>query len=210
MKHVIQVVSTALVSFFLLTGASSAQTSNSDLSTERLRALNVEIRQLGEAMAERAASYPDIIEDIRAKRVEIDRAEQDVQKMIDDLTALTNSMDVDSDFREEIKGLDGQIAQLIEDVKATNDEALADLLQGLEDRYALLQDIDRRRAEAIIEARAAIRDLENNRERLVLIRRIGAIDAAIAIMEASVSDFEDIVSKARSVADDVVVVVSTP
>ena len=180
--------------------AAHAQDSAAD---EKLKTLNAEIVELGETLQERAAAYPGIIEDIRRKRADLDRAETDVQQMIDDLKQLTDKMDADSEFHVELQGLEQQTSQLLAETKSAGDKLSQELVGQVQARLDLIKNLDRRRADAIIEARSAIRTLEDNKERLVLIRKIGAIDAALTIMEASVADFEDIVAKANAVSADV-------
>ncbi len=178
--------------------------------TQRLEEINLAIETLTRQLTEKASNYPDVIVAIRERRESIARADEEVQQLIEDLNDITAKMDVQSDYRNELKALEEQVGDLVAQLEVRDDAELDDLLAALKDRYSKIQDIDQRRAEAVIEARAVVRDLERNKERLVLVKQIGDIDAAIKILEGSVGEFEKIVTKASEVAAAVTVAVSSP
>lgn len=186
-----------------------AQTAGGN-TEEKLTEINKRIEVLTTAMAERASGYPEVVAKIREKREKIDRAEVEVQQMIDDLKKTTQEMDINSPLHGELTGLDERILKLIAQLEEAKDPKLEDLLKKVKARRELTLNLDKRRAEAVINARATIRDLEDNQERLVLIKQIGAIDAAIAILETSISDFEAVVKDAQAIAADVTVVITSP
>ena len=183
-----------------LSCAMSLSAGAQEIVPERLKELNKNISDLTTKIDERSVAYPKVIKGIRDKTVKIEKAQDEVDKLISDLNEITDQMDIKSDYRKELKALEDKVNELIVKVEQTDDEALKDMLGLLKKRYEKIQKIDRDRAEAVIKARAAIRDLEDNQERLVLIIQIGHIDGAIAILEASLQDFKDVVEDATAIA----------
>ncbi len=171
-----------------------------EIVPERLKELNKNISDLTTKIDERSVAYPKVIKGIRDKTVKIEKAQDEVAKLIADLNQITDQMDIKSDYRKELKALEDKVNELIVKVEQTDDDTLKEMLVLLKQRYAKIQKIDRDRAEAVIKARAAVRDLEDNQERLVLIIQIGHIDGAIAILEASLKDFKDVVEDATAIA----------
>ena len=201
---------TGAVGIFLTIFSMQSVAQPKSYSEDNLRKLNEEIEKLTKTMAEKAASYPDVIKDIKEARKKIESAEEEVDKLIADLRAMTDKMDMNSEYHAQLSSLDDQILALITEAKRQKDENLKDSIERLEDQRKFTQDIEKRRAESVIEAKSVVRDLEDNKERLKLIIKIGHIESAVRILEESVENFEDIVKTSRRIANDVTAVVSTP
>lgn len=201
---------TGAVGIFLTVFSMQSVAQPKPYSEDHLRQLNQEIERLTTTMTERAASYPDVIAGIREARETIEKADVELDKLIADLRAMTDKMDMSSEYHAQLSSLDDQILALITEAKRQKDENLKDLIKRLEAQRELTQDIEKRRAESVIEAKSVVRDLEDNKERLKLIIKIGHIESAVRILEESVKNFEDIVTTSRRIADDVTIVVSAP
>ena len=185
----------------IVTSTSSSSTTSSTISNNKLETINADIEKLSIRLSEKAQEYPQIIEGIRDKRLKIDQAEAQVEKMISDMELLTDKMDNASDYRTELVALRDQTKVLISQAEET--EGLESFVGKLKIREQKLGNLDERRAILVAEARAAIRDLRDNQKKLVLIKQINAIDEAIAILEKGLTDFEGIVKDARAVTDQV-------
>lgn len=181
-----------------------------EYSSEHLVKLNKEIGDLLIQMNERAEAYPQTMIDVKEHSKGIEKAGEEVQKMLDDLRLLTNKMDVNSEYHEELNSFERQTSNLIAKVKAKSDPSLQKPIEILENQLGALQSIDRRRATAVIQARNVIRSLEDYQENLVLIMQIGHIDAAIEIFESSLGEFEGIVNTAQEIQAEATRAISTP
>jgi chromosome segregation ATPase len=189
------------ISTMTVTSTSSTSTTSPTTSNSKLETINADIEKLSISLSEKAQEYPQIIEGIREKRLNIDQAEAQVEKMISDMELLTDKMDNASEYRTELVALRDQTKVLISQAEET--EGLESFVGKLKIREQKLGNLDEKRAILVAEARAAIRDLRDNQKKLVLIKQINAIDEAIAILQKGLADFEGIVKDARAVTDQV-------
>ncbi len=179
-------------------------------STDRLKDLNTKIGVLLTQMDERAKNYPQIIDELRQRRAGIEKAGEEVQKMLNDLKQMTDQMDVNSDYHSELNAFENHTSDMIATVEARDDPKLETIVKSLDEALKKLQSIDRRRAAAVIQAHNIIRALEDQQEILVLIRQVGHIEAAVEIFESSLGEYENIVSTAQGIQADMTAAISTP
>lgn len=177
---------------------------------ERIQEVSREIGQFIADLAERNAALPETVAAIRESHERVEMADEATAAMISDLTGMTDRFDTDSEFRAVIVTFDGTMLDLIAELEVSDDEVLRVAIPGLQDRYERLRQVDRRRAEAVIEARAIIRDLEENQARIALLLRIGEIDRALDAMEATVADFRDLLTRANELAAEAGSVLASP
>ena len=98
---------------------SSTSTTSSTISNNKLETINADIEKLSISLSEKAQEYPQIIEGIRDKRLKIDQAEAQVEKMISDMELLTDKMDNASEYRTELVALRDQTKVLISQAEET-------------------------------------------------------------------------------------------
>lgn len=180
------------------------------LDDARIAEVSQQVQQFMVDLQERNASLPDTVTALRESRERVEQADETVTQMIADLTEMTDRMDVESDFRQEIVNFDGTLLDLIAQLEVSGDEVLEAAVPGMRARYDRLRGIDQRRANAVIEARTIIRDLEENRDRIKLLLQIGEIDRALEAMDSTVSGFEDVIAQANELASAAVEVSVTP
>lgn len=204
-KHAAKVGVFALaVSFAPVAGSAQA------LDDARIAEVSAQVQQFMADLQERNADLPNTVEALRESRQRVEQADETVAQMIADLTEMTNRMDVESDFRAEIVSFEGTMLDLIAELEVSGDEVLVGAVPAMRKRYDRLRGIDERRANAVIEARAIIRDLEENRERIRLLLQIGEIDRALEAMDSTVAGFEDVLAKANELASAAVDVAVSP
>lgn len=180
------------------------------LDDGRIQEVSRQVQQFMVDLQERNASLPDTVAAIRESRERVEEADQTVTVMIADLTEMTERMDVNSDFRQEIVNFDGTLIDLIAELEVSGDEVLIGAVPDMKQRYDRLREIDKRRASAVIEARAIIRDLEESRDRIKLLIQIGEIDRALEAMDRTVGGFEDVLAQANDIVSEAVNVSVTP
>jgi nitrate reductase NapAB chaperone NapD len=158
-------------------------------------------------MKDRAKEYPKVIKELRKHGADLKKADENVQKMIADLKKMTDQMDINSDYHAELGVFTEEVGKLIAEVKAKD---IPELTETLEGQLQTLQGIERRRSAAVVQARNTIRGLEDQQGKLVLIIKVGKIEAAIKIFESSLGQYESLVGTAKNVLDETAAAVSTP
>ncbi|MGR3467996.1 MAG: hypothetical protein ACU0CI_08955 [Shimia sp.] len=177
-----------------------AQTPDQD----RVRELADEITTLMEAMEERAAEYPEVLERLRAGEAAIEEADASVEQLIQQLTDMTGAMEDGTEFDQAIDGYVEQTEALIAEATASNNAAIRELIPSLEADRERLTAEDERRAEAVIRARNVIRELETNREAIAFFIKAGEVAKAAELISANVQEFEDIVARGQLVAQGLI------
>lgn len=176
-----------------------AQAPSAEAARVKEIAANLEFVLL--ALEERAASYPELIVELQAGLVTIERADEEVGELIAQLIAATNQMDDQSDFDAAIDEYRDATVSLIAEAEGSNNE---DIKAGIPDLEATLKELnvaDEERAETVIEARNLIRSLEQNREAIAFFIKAGQLQRATALITENVAEFDKLVEAGKALAN---------
>ncbi|KAA5598227.1 hypothetical protein [Blastochloris sulfoviridis] len=165
----------------------------------KIAEISKQVDELLAAMEAQSKQFPAVLAAIKAKRENIEKADETVTAMIERLKQVTESMDDKSTFRAEMASIEQAISSLIDEARASNDDVIKATLPNLERKLGELRAAEALRGSTIIEARNVIRELEDNKTRLKFLIRAGEVVRAIDMIVANVGEFAKIVEKGKMV-----------
>jgi nitrogen fixation/metabolism regulation signal transduction histidine kinase len=196
-------LSVAIVAATLfIAGAATAQTPTEN--RERARAMAEDIEQLMIDLEERAAGFPDVLAALAEGRASIEKADETVSQLIDQLTAVTDAMEDGSEFDQAIDAYKDTTIDLIAEAEASGNDAIRAVLPDLRQTLDGLNADDRSRAQTVIEARNVIAELEDNREAIAFFVKAGEVQRAAELISANVDEFGTIVERGKRVANGLI------
>ncbi len=171
---------------------------------DKVKKMSAEISLLMTDMQERSKKYPDVMQKLLKGQASLEQADETVSTLIKELTEIADKMADGSDFDNAIDEYVGSTISLIGDAQSSNNEQIKALLPSLNSTKETLEGSDARRAEAVILARTAVRELEKNREAIVFFIKAGAVTEAAQIISENIDEFENIVARAQAVAEGLI------
>lgn len=178
-----------------------AQSAN---SSDKLRVIAEKIEVLMKEMAKKAADDEKLAKELAERKANIKQADQNISNMIARLSELTKNMDDKSSFRIAIKDFEKETLDLIAQAESSNDDAMKSGIPQLRQTLNKLKAADDLRSTKVQEARAVIRNLEDNKTRIVFFYKAGQLQKAADQLLANAKAYASIVDGARSLADSVI------
>ena len=168
----------------------------------RVRAISEQIEVLLSDLESQASEYPEVMVELRQGLINIETADETVQKLIDQLTEITDNMEEGSEFEGAIASYVEFTASLIAEAEGSNSDAQKALIPDLKETLEGLKENDRTRRQTVVDARNVIRQLEKNREDIAFFIKAGEVQQAAELIDAQVGEFARIVEQGKSLAND--------
>ena len=167
---------------------------------ERVRLMAEQISTVMSSLEERAAGYPKFIQDLQAGLVSIEQADEEVAKLIQQLTDATDKMEDGGEFDASIKAYKDATTALIAQAEASNNDAIKASVPDLQKTLEGLGKSDEERTATVIEARNLIRSLEQNREAIAFFIKANQVQRASQLISDNVAEFTTIIENGKSLA----------
>ncbi len=177
-----------------------ATTQVTESEKDRIRAMAEEISSVMAALETRSTGYPKFIADLQAGLVTIEQADEQVQQLISELTAVTDKMEDGGDLDTSIDAYRTATSALIAEAEASNKDQIKSLIPGLQKTLTELGTSDESRASTVIEARNLIRSLEQNREEIAFFIKADQVQRASDLIAANLTEFSGIIEKGKALA----------
>jgi len=190
------VVLAACILFFGLSAIAQVAVSEQ----ERVRMMAEQLSTVMSSLEERTAGYPKFIKDLQAGLVTIEKADEEVAKLIQQLTDATDEMQDGSDLDSSIDAYKDATTLLIAQAEASNNNAIKASIPDLKVTLDNLGESDEKRAATVIEARNLIRSLEQNREAIAFFIKANQVQRASQLISDNVAEFTTIIENGKTLA----------
>lgn len=167
--------------------------------------INQRIDNLMVSLKKRRDEQPLVAEQLEAKVIEIDSVRDKIDEMIGDLQAAINEVNSDSLMFEKLDQLNNEA---VETLALAQNEGIKKYIDDAQEDIEQIGALDTKRGKLVAAGLAAIRDLEENKEKLILVKRLRKMDEAIAIYAGSLDQLDMIVKEAEAVAQEVSIAIS--
>lgn len=167
---------------------------------QKVRVISEEIAALMTDLEQRAASYPETIQQLEQGQIKIEQANETVQGLIGRLNEITGNMEDGKEFDQAIKAYIKNTTDLIAEAQGSNNDAMKSAIPNLQKTLDNLKQDDAERAQTVVEARNLIRELERNKETLAFFVKVGEVQKAAELIRTTVGEFKDIVVRGKQLA----------
>lgn len=171
-----------------------------DSEQERVRMMAEQIATVMNSLEDRAAGYPKFIEDLQAGLVTIEQADEEVAKLIQQLTDATDKMEDGGEFDASIDAYKDATTALLAQAEASNNDAIKASIPDLEGTLDNLGKSDEARTQTVIEARNLVRSLEQNREAIAFFIKANQVQRASQLISDNVVEFNTIIESGKTLA----------
>lgn len=163
--------------------------------------MGAQINQLMAELEERADGYT---EGLGRGRTNVEQVDETLSELIQRLLQITHAMEDNSDFDVAIEDYRDTTTELIAEAEASANAAIRGIQPDLLETLERLSENDQERARTVIEARNLIAALEDNREAISILIRVGEVRRAAELFSTSVAEFGDIVERGKMVANGLI------
>lgn len=192
----IRLLATLMLAFWATLAAAQPTPSEK----ERVAEMAGAITELMASLEQRAADYPEFLDQLEQGLVDIEQADAKVAELIDNLRLATEQMEDGSDFDTAIDNYQAQTTALIAEAEASNNRIIKAEIPNLTAVLDGLKADDQARARTVIEARNLIRTLEENREAIAFFIKADSVQRAAELIRGNVVDFSEIIDAGKTVA----------
>lgn len=196
-----KIVIAATTALLLSTGAFAQDTVNNPaISAETVETLNAQIKSLEAQIVKAGTFVTDRSPDLLDLNQKIKFADEDTQRIIDDLKALVATFKTGSEIQVAVQDSMQDVKGYIDDFREGSDaqkKAAESLIKTLKQ----MEDADAKRDELVAEALGEIRRLEAMKGDLVALKIAGAFKEMADLYDKMVKEFGDTVAETKATAD---------